>query len=51
MALPDEERTAMGARGREYVRRFDRGRTAEQTLALCRWIPGQGERPDVVRLH
>ncbi len=25
------------------------GAIAEQTAALCRWISGQGERPDVVR--
>jgi glycosyltransferase involved in cell wall biosynthesis len=50
-ALTDEERAALGARGREYVRRFDWGRIAEQTLALYRWILGQGERPDVVRLE
>ena len=50
MALSDGERAAMGARGREYVRRFDWGRIAEQTLALYRWVLGQGEMPDVVRL-
>ena len=50
MALSDEQRAAMGARGREYVRRFDWGRIAEQTLALYRWVLGQGEMPDVVRL-
>jgi glycosyltransferase involved in cell wall biosynthesis len=50
MALTDEQRAAMGARGREYVRRFDWGRIAEQTVELYRWILGQGEMPDVVRL-
>jgi glycosyltransferase involved in cell wall biosynthesis len=50
MALSDAQRAAMGARGREYVRRFDWGRIAEQTVALYRWILGQGEMPDVVRL-
>ena len=50
MALTDKQRAAMGARGREYVRRFDWGRIAEQTLALYRWVLGQGEMPDVVRL-
>jgi glycosyltransferase involved in cell wall biosynthesis len=50
-ALTDEDRAAMGARGREYVKRFDWQRIAEQTLALYRWILGQGERPDCVRLE
>ncbi len=50
IALTDEERAAMGARGREYVTRFDWQRIAEHTLALYRWILGQGERPDCVRL-
>lgn len=51
MALTDEQRAAMGARGRDYVSRFDWGRIAEQTLALYRWILGRGARPDVVRLE
>jgi glycosyltransferase involved in cell wall biosynthesis len=50
MALTGQERAAMGARGREYVRRFDWGRIGEQTVALYRWVLGQGEMPDVVRL-
>ena len=50
MGLSDEERRAMGARGRVYVRRFDWGQVAEQTLVLYRWILGRGECPDTVCL-
>jgi glycosyltransferase involved in cell wall biosynthesis len=50
VALSDEERAAMGARGRVYVRRFDWDRIAEQTLAVYRWMLGRGDRPACVHL-
>jgi glycosyltransferase involved in cell wall biosynthesis len=50
MALRDAERRAMGERGRAYVRRFDWEVIAGQTLDLYRWLLGQGDRPDCVRL-
>ena len=49
MALSDAERAEMGARGRVYVRRFDWDAIAAKTLALYRWVLGQGERPGCVR--
>ncbi len=48
-ALSDAERAAMGARGRVYVRRYDWDTIAAETLALYRWVLGQGERPACVR--
>jgi glycosyltransferase involved in cell wall biosynthesis len=50
MALTDEERRAMGERGRVYVRRYDWDLIAEQTLAVYRWLLGRGDRPTCVRL-
>lgn len=49
MALSVEERRAMGARGREYVRRFDWDGIAQQTIGVYRWVLGQGPQPDCVR--
>ncbi len=49
MALSDEERREMGARGREYVRRYDWDTIAEQTIEVYRWVLGQGAKPDCVR--
>ena len=49
MALSDAERAAMGARGRVYVRRYNWDVIAAETLALYRWVLGQGERPGCVR--
>jgi glycosyltransferase involved in cell wall biosynthesis len=48
-ALSDAERQAMGARGRDYVRRYDWDAIAAETLALYRWVLGQGGRPACVR--
>lgn len=50
MALSDEQRHAMGARGRDYVRRYDWGDIAAQTMAVYRWVLGQGDKPDCVRI-
>lgn len=49
MALSDAERRAMGERGRVYVQRYDWDAIAAETLALYRWVLGQGERPACVR--
>lgn len=49
MALGDDERRAMGARGRDYVRRYDWGDIARQTMDVYRWVLEQGPRPDCVR--
>lgn len=50
MALSDDERQAMGARGREYVRRYDWEAIARDTVAVYSWILGSGVRPDCVEL-
>lgn len=50
LALSDDERRAMGERGLAYVRRYDWDLIAGQTLALYRWLLGQGDRPGCVRL-
>lgn len=49
-ALTDEERLAMGERGRSYVRRYNWDSIAMATLAMYRWVLGQGERPDCVHV-
>lgn len=49
MALTDDERRAMGERGRDYVRRYDWGDIARQTIDVYRWVLGQGPQPDCVR--
>jgi len=49
MALSDDERRAMGARGRDYVRRYDWDGIAKQTIDVYRWVLGQGPQPDCVR--
>jgi glycosyltransferase involved in cell wall biosynthesis len=50
MALNDDERRAMGERGREYVRRYDWGDIARQTIEVYRWVLGQGHQPDCVQV-
>ncbi len=50
LALSDDERRVMGERGLAYVRRYDWDLIAGQTLALYRWLLGQGDRPGCVRL-
>lgn len=50
MGLSDEERLAMGKRGREYVRRYDWDVIARQTIAVYRWVLGNGEQPACLRL-
>ena len=48
MALSDEARTEMGARGRDYVARYQWSQTARQTALFYKWILGHGDRPDFV---
>lgn len=50
MALNDDERRAMGMRGRDYVRRFDWHGVAKQTADVYRWVLGQAALPDCVKL-
>ena len=49
MALSDLERRAKGARGRDYVRRFEWGGIAAQTVDVYRWVLGLGDKPDCVQ--
>lgn len=49
-ALSDEERVAMGVRGRTYVMRYNWNAIANEALALYCWVLGQGERPACVRV-
>lgn len=51
MALSDDERHAMGARGRDYVRRYDWDDIARQTMDVYRWVLGQGQVPECVRVN
>ena len=48
MSLSDDERRMMGARGREYVRRYDWGTIARQTAEVYRWVLDQRDKPECV---
>lgn len=50
MALGDDERWAMGERGREYVRRFGWAEIARETAAVYSWLLGMGPRPECVQM-
>jgi glycosyltransferase involved in cell wall biosynthesis len=50
IGLSDEERQAMGKRGRDYVRRYDWADIAGQMIDAYKWILGQVARPDCVRI-
>ncbi len=51
MAMNDEERVAMGARGREWMRRdFSWTGIGEKMKAAYEWLLGQGGRPEWVRM-
>lgn len=50
MNLTDTERAAMGARGLAYVRRYDWAQIADDMAAVYRWVLGQQERPECVRV-
>lgn len=48
MSLSDSERQMMGARGRQYVRRYDWDTIALQTIDVYRWVLGQASKPECV---
>lgn len=50
MALNDDERRAMGERGRAYVQRYNWADIARQMADVYRWVLGQGARPSCVGL-
>lgn len=50
MALSDEERCKMGARGRKYVERYNWDYIAGQIADVYRWLLKKGPRPDCVIL-
>jgi poly(glycerol-phosphate) alpha-glucosyltransferase len=50
LALPDQDRLALGVRGRQLVEdRFTWPQIAVQMLAVYRWVLGQGEKPPCVK--
>jgi glycosyltransferase involved in cell wall biosynthesis len=49
VAMNDDERRAMGLRGREFVEKcFSWRRIAGQMYLVYRWILGEGEKPDCI---
>jgi glycosyltransferase involved in cell wall biosynthesis len=50
MALTDEERRAMGQRGRDYVQRYSWDEIARQMADVYRFVLGGHDRPACVRL-
>ena len=48
--LSDAERASMGARGVDYVRRYDWAAIAKDMAAVYRWVLGQGGRPACVQM-
>ena len=51
MAMSDEERAAMGARGREWIRRdFSWKGIGAQMKAAYEWLLGKRPRPEWVRV-
>lgn len=50
IALSDDERRAMGTRGRDYVQRYNWDDIAQQMMAVYCWVLGQGPQPQCVRL-
>ena len=49
MSMDDAERLAMGARGREYVRRYDWSNLAGNLADSYRWLLGVGTKPGCVQ--
>ena len=50
MALSEDERCAMGARGREWIRRdFSWESVGREMLSAYEWLCHGGERPECVR--
>ena len=51
MSMSEEERAAMGARGREWIRRdFSWKGIGVKMKAAYEWLLGQGEKPEYVRV-
>ena len=50
MSLSDDDRWAMGERGRQYVHRFNWEDIAVRLADIYRYVVGQGPRPDCVLL-
>jgi glycosyltransferase involved in cell wall biosynthesis len=50
IAMSDHERYEMGSRGRQYARQFDWGQISRETADVYRWLLGQADHPDCVRL-
>lgn len=48
MAISDDERMMMGARGREYVLRYDWTDIAQQSYDVYRWVLSLGPQPECV---
>lgn len=52
LSLPETERRAMGARGRDWMARdFSWNCTAKLTLQAYAWVLGRGDRPDCIRVQ
>jgi len=51
MALSDDERRAMGERGRAYVQRYNWADIARQMADVYLWVLGQGPQPDCIHLN
>ena len=52
MAMSDEERAAMGARGREWIQRdFPWENIGLQMKSAYEWLLGRGDRPSFVRVE
>jgi glycosyltransferase involved in cell wall biosynthesis len=47
-ALSDEERRAMGERGRRYAEQFGWPQIAEQMFSVYLWVLGRGPKPDCI---
>lgn len=50
MALSDDQRCAMGRRGRDYVKRYDWESISRQTIDMYQWVLGNGLKPGCIFL-